>query len=204
MGFAVGVDVGSQSVKGLLLDDSGRIRAEAGSPLSISHPAPAWAEQDPRTWESALATVIGRLLQDAGIRGDQVSVLTLACQVDGVVPVDASGDPVGPAIIWLDRRAEAQTIALRESVGAQRLREITGLVADPSHTGPKIAWIREERPTVFAAAAAFPPASGYLVQRLTGRLMIDHANASSSLLYDVGQRAWSDELLAAVGVSPAP
>jgi xylulokinase len=203
MSFAVGVDVGSQSVKGVLLDDSGRMCAEAGSPVSIIHPESAWAEQDPRSWESALEAVVGKLLHDARLSADEVSALSLACQVDSVVPVDAAGDPVGPAIIWLDRRATVQADRLRDRVGAERLHGITGLVADPSHTGPKIAWIREEWPDVFAAAVAFPPAAGFLVQRLTGRLVIDHANASSSLLYDVGRRAWSDELLEAVGVSAA-
>ncbi len=195
MGFAVGVDIGSQSVKGVLLDGAGRVRAEAGSPVSIVHPAPAWAEQDPRSWEAALADVVGSLLRDAGLAPGDVSVLCLACQVDSVVPVDGAGEPVGPAIIWLDRRAEAQAVRLRDAVGAERLHEITGLVADPSHTGPKIAWLRDERPEVFAAAAAFPPAAGYLVRRLTGRLVLDHANASSSLLYDIERRAWSGELL---------
>ncbi|MDT7579681.1 MAG: xylulokinase [Pseudonocardiales bacterium] len=201
MGFAIGVDVGSQSVKGVLLDDGGRVCAEAGSPVSIVHPAPAWAEQDPRSWETGLAAVVGALLSDAHVKPDQVSALALACQVDSVVPVDAAGDPLGAAIIWLDRRAEVQAAELRDRVGAERLHQITGLVADPSHTGPKIAWLRSERPEVFAAAAAFPPTAGYLVQRLTGELVIDHANASSSLLYDLGRRAWSAELLAAVGVS---
>jgi xylulokinase len=202
MTFAVGVDIGSQSVKAVLLDDSGNVRAQAGSPVSIVHPAPAWAEQDPRSWESALEAVVAALLRDAHLSAEDVSVLALACQVDSVVPIDASGDPVGPAIIWLDGRAEVQADRLRNGVGARRLHEITGLVADPSHTGPKIAWLGDERPEVFAAAVAFPPAAGYLVRRLTGRLVIDHANASSSLLYDIERRSWSDELLRAVGVTP--
>jgi xylulokinase len=201
VGFAIGADVGSQSIKGVLLDDTGRIRAEAGSPVSIVHPAPAWAEQDPRSWESALAAVVGTLLHDARVPAAEVSTLALGCQVDGVVPIDADGEPVGRAIIWLDRRAEAQCEQLRARVGTDRLQRITGLVADPSHTGPKIAWVREEWPDVYAAAVAFPPVAGYLVRRLTGELVLDHANASSSLLYDVGERRWSAELLAAVGVS---
>src|SRR3954468_18525187 len=118
MGFAIGVDVGSQSVKGVLLDDGGRVCAEAGSPVSIVHPAPAWAEQDPRSWESGLGAVIGKLLYDARLRPEQVSSLALACQVDSVVPIDADGEPLDAAIIWLDRRAEVQADRLRNHVGA--------------------------------------------------------------------------------------
>src|SRR6185437_3876112 len=121
MGFAIGVDVGSQSIKGVLLDDSGAVRGEAGSPVSIVHPRPAWAEQDPGSWESALEAVVTQLRLDARLAPGDVTALALACQVDSVVPVDAAGDPVGAAIIWLDRRAEAQTTRLRERVGAERL-----------------------------------------------------------------------------------
>src|SRR5690349_2392966 len=148
MGFAVGVDVGSQSVKGVLLDDSGGARASASEPLSTSHPAPAWAEQDPNAWEAALAAVVRQLLAESGVAPGDVSVLSLAAQVDGVVPIDASGRALAPAIIWLDRRAEAQAARLAERVGEQRLRAITGLTVDPSHTAPKILWVREHQPDV--------------------------------------------------------
>ncbi|MFL6099797.1 MAG: FGGY-family carbohydrate kinase [Actinomycetales bacterium] len=203
MGFAVGVDVGSQSVKGVLLDDSGGTRAIASEPLSTAHPSPAWAEQEPRSWETALAAVVRRLLADAGVDPGDVRALSLAAQVDGVVAVDAAGRPLAPAIIWLDRRAEAETAGLVERVGADRLRAITGLTADASHTGPKILWVRAHLPEVAAAAVAFPPVCAYLVRWLTGRLVLDHANASSSLLYDVERRAWSQELLAVTGITPA-
>lgn len=201
MGFAVGVDVGSQSVKGVLLDDSGGIRTSASAPLSTAHPAPAWAEQDPRSWEAALAAVVRRLVVDARIAPADVDALSLAGQVDGVVPVDAGGAPIGPAVIWLDRRAEAEAAWLADRVGADRLRAITGLTADASHTGPKILWLQANRPDTVAATVAFPPVVGYLVRRLTGRLVIDHANASSSLLYDVQRRGWSDELLDVAGLT---
>src|SRR4051794_36693888 len=127
MGFAVGVDVGSQSVKGVLLDDSGGTRAIASEPLSTAHPSPAWAGQEPRSWETALAAVVRRLLADAGVDPADVRALSLAAQVDGVVAIDAAGRPLAPAIIWLDRRAEAETAGLVERVGADRLRAITGL-----------------------------------------------------------------------------
>jgi xylulokinase len=201
MGFAVGVDVGSQSVKALLLDHTGGTRATASEALSTAHPAPAWAEQDPRTWERALAAVVRRLVEEAGVSPADVHALCLAGQVDGVVPVDSAGAPLAPAIIWLDRRAGTEAAWLAEQVGVERLRAVTGLIPDPSHTGPKILWLRAHRPEVVARATAFPPVVGYLVSRLTGRLVIDHANASSSLLYDVQRRAWSAELLDVAGLT---
>lgn len=201
MAHVIGVDVGSQSVKGLLLDPDGTPCADACAPLAIAHPRPGEAEQDPRSWTDALAVVVRELVRGAGIAPGEVTALNLACQVDGVVAVDARGTALAPAIIWLDRRAELQTAQLLDRVGAERLFAVTGLVPDSSHTAPKILWLRAATPDVYAGAAAFPPVAGYLLQHLTGVLALDHANASSSLLYDVTARKWSAELLAAAGLT---
>jgi xylulokinase len=199
--FVLGVDVGSQSIKGVLLDPEGVQRAMASHPLTMTHPHGGWAEQDPRHWEEGIALVIAKALAAAGVAGSEVGVLSLACQVDGVVPLSPSGEALGPAIIWLDRRADVEAKALANDVGPDRLFKITGLIPDATHSGPKIMWLREHAPSTFANASAFPPAASYLLHRLTGRLAIDHANASSSLLYDLGSRRWSDELLDASGLS---
>jgi xylulokinase len=201
--YVIGIDVGSQSVKGVLLDPDGRASNPASHALSTSYPRPGWAEQDPGEWTLAIGTVIARLLENAGIHRDEVGALALACQVDGVVPMSADGDPLGPAIIWLDRRAEIHAELLTAALGAESLFEITGLVPDASHSGPKIMWLRENEPEAMAAAVAFPPCAGYLVHFLTGELVIDHANASSSLLYDLKARQWSEVLLEAAGLSPS-
>ncbi|MFZ1062934.1 MAG: FGGY family carbohydrate kinase [Acidimicrobiales bacterium] len=193
----LGVDVGSQSVKAVLLDPDGAQRASGAFALSMTHPRGGWAEQDPRDWYEGLRVVIAQCLESAGVDGREVAVLCLACQVDGVVPLALDGEALGPAIIWLDRRAHEQADTMAHRVGSQRLFEITGLVPDASHAGPKILWLRDHDVDTFERAAAFAPASGYLLYRLTGRLALDHANASSSLLYDVGERRWSAELLEA-------
>jgi len=198
--FAIGLDVGSQSIKGVLLDGDGIERASASTALTMTHPRGGWAEQDPRHFEEGIANVIAQLLSTAQCKGTDVRVLSLACQVDGVVPLSPSGEALGRAIIWLDRRADRQANEMVASIGGDRLFEITGLVPDASHSGPKILWLRDNDPAIFAAATAFPPVAGYLLHRLTGRLAVDHANASSSMLYGLRARAWSDELLDAVGL----
>jgi xylulokinase len=168
----------------------------------MSHPRPGWAEQDPRDWIVGVTSVIAQTLAGAHIHGDEVGVLALACQVDGVVALSALGEPLRSAIIWADRRADIEAEALAKAIGHERLFEITGLIPDPSHSGPKIMWLREHEPEVFAAATAFPPCAGFLVRFLTGELVLDHANASSSLLYDLRSRQWSDQALDASGLQP--
>ena len=201
MTFTIGLDVGSQSIKGVLLDGDGDERAAASTSLGMTHPRAGWAEQDPRHFEDGVASVIANLLQTSRCAGTDVGVLSLACQVDGVVPIASSGEPLGAAIIWLDRRADAQALTMAQTIGADRLFDITGLVPDASHSGPKVLWLRDHEPDRFAEAVAYPPVAGYLLHRFTGRLALDHANASSSMLYDVRTRAWSGELLEAFGLN---
>ena len=196
----IGLDVGSQSIKGVIIDGDGVVRATAASPLSMTHPHGGWAEQEPTDFEAGVATVIAALLVQTHCAGAEVAVLSLACQVDGVVPMSSTGEAVGPAIIWLDRRADVQADAMAASVGRERLFDITGLVPDASHSGPKILWLRDNDSETFASAVAFPPVAGYLLHRLTNRLALDHANASSSMLYDLRARQWSAELLETFGL----
>jgi xylulokinase len=195
MNLAIGLDVGSQSIKGVLLDGDGVEIASASSALAMNHPRAGWAEQDPRDFEQGAASVIANLLGATNSARSDVATLALACQVDGVVPLSSSGDALGPAIIWLDRRADQQAHAMAERIGRDRLFDMTGLVPDASHSGPKILWLRDNDPETYAAATAFPPVAGYLLHRLTNRLAVDHANASSSMLYDIRARRWSTELL---------
>jgi xylulokinase len=202
MGYLIGADIGSQSVKAILLDPDGREVGSAGQACTMSHPASGWAEQDPAQWRIGLAAAVQQVLESAGVRAAEVTHLGLASQVDGVVAVDAALKPLRPAIIWLDRRASEQAAALAERLGAARIFATTGLNADASHIAPKVMWLREHEPDTFRQALSFPPAGGYLLGWLTGVLAQDHANASSTLLYDVRTGTWDDAMLQAAGLDP--
>ncbi len=133
----------------------------------------------------------------AGVRPDEIAAVGIAAQVDGIVAVTASNEPLGPAPIWMDRRATTQVAEALARVGADEIRSISGANPDPSHGGPKIAWLREQLPD--RPAAYLPPAS-YLTAALTGARVVDPANASCLLLLDVATAAWSPMLLDAFGV----
>ncbi len=187
--------MGSQSTKGLLLDEEGRVLAEASAAYPISYPHAGWAEQDPQAWISAIETVIPRLLADAGVHRELVTAIGLATQVDGLVAVDPSLTPLAPAMIWIDRRATQQTTRLRDSLGEASVLRTTGLNIDACHVAPKIMWFREERPEFLGRTRAYLLPGSYLVAQLTGEIVVDHANASSTMLYDVEARTWSPTLL---------
>jgi xylulokinase len=196
----IGIDVGSQSVKGVLCDPDGSPRASAAHPCGMTHPASGWAEQDPAEWQAGICAVVRSLLETTAIDPSEVACIGLACQVDGVVPVDRELRPLRPAIIWLDKRAVTQAGRLVSALGADAVFQTTGLVADASHTAPKMMWLRDEEPDVFRESALLLAPAAYLLGWLTGRPLQDHANASSSLVYDVARRGWSEPLLEAAGL----
>jgi xylulokinase len=196
----IGIDVGSQSIKGCLLDPDGDVLAVGRQGCTMSHPASGWAEQDPAEWHVGLVSVVYEMLERAGVAGREVGQLGLACQVDGVIPVDPALRPLRDAIIWLDRRAAAEAAALVDAVGERELFELTGLNCNASHTAPKMMWLRDNEPDIYAEARWLPAVGGYLVAWLTGEVMLDHANASSTLLYDVGEAGWSERLVGAAGI----
>lgn len=197
MAHVIGCDVGSQSLKGVLVDADGVTVTGASATYELSFPHPGWAEQDPEGWLLALRSVISALLERGGVAAGDVGALGLASQVDGVVAVDAQGRHLRPAIIWMDRRAEPQRRALGGRIPEERIFDLTGLNLDSSHVAPKILWLRDEEPETYREASSFLLPGSYLVHRLTGERVVDYSNASSTMLYDVRSRGWSEEMLSA-------
>ncbi|MEZ4404519.1 MAG: FGGY-family carbohydrate kinase [Kofleriaceae bacterium] len=190
MAHVVGLDLGTQSCKAVVYDLALAARGLGRAPIATTFPRPGWAEQDPRQWEAAVAAAVGAALADAGLAGADVIGLGVTGQLDGMVAVDAAGEPLSPCWPWLDRRAGASVPAL----DADRVLAVTGQVVDPGHLGPKARhWDRLGGPR----AAAFHAPVSYLVERLTGARVIDPSQASTTLLYDLAAGAWSAELCAA-------
>lgn len=198
--YAIGCDVGSQSLKGILLDPAGRVAAVASASYDVEYPRAGWAEQDPRVWRRALADVVGDLLRTSSVDARAVAALGLASQVDGLVAVDERGEPLHPAIIWLDRRATEQTRRLRVTIADDEVRAITGLNDDASHVAAKALWLRDERPDVYERAAGLLLPGSALVAWLTGERLLDHANASSTMLYGLVERGWSARMQDVTGI----
>src|SRR5215212_4331466 len=191
MEYVIGCDVGSQGTKAILLSTTGEYVGEAYEGYPIDYPHPLWAEQPVERWLNALMLAIRRLLSDSGIRSKQVRALSLATQVDGVIPIDAAGEALHPAIIWMDRRASAQCEQVRQDLDDAQIFQLTGLNLDATHVAPKIRWLADQQPQIYARAAYFLLPGSYMAYALTGELGVDYSNASSTLLLDVHTKAWS-------------
>jgi xylulokinase len=197
----LGVDVGSQSIKAVIIDESGDVVSSGCAPLTMAHEHDGWADQDPYAYCTALRDAVRAATQ--GVQADRVVAMGLGSQVDGVVACDADGTPLRRAIIWLDRRATKQCEKLVASVGAESLTQRTGLVADASHSAPKMMWIRDNEPQVWQCAAMLAPVGSYVLHYLSGTHAQDAANASSTMVYDVTKGDFDTELCDAADLDPA-
>ncbi len=203
MEYVIGCDVGSQSTKAILLAYAGEVLGEAAVDYAIDYPQPVWAEQPVERWTAALTGAVQQLLAQTGVRPEQVRGLGLASQVESVVPLDHAGRPLRSAILWMDRRATAQCERVRAAMGAEAVLELTGLNLDPSHVAPKIRWVADHQPELYARAARFLQPGSYVAYHLTGEQAVDYSNASAALLLDIRTKAWSPEMCAQFGIDPA-
>src|SRR5215217_3930320 len=148
----LGLVVSTTGAKALLIDGAGAIVASASTPLSLSTPRPLWSEQDPHEWWAGIATSIRQALDEAGADGADVAAIGLTGQMHGLVLLDAQGEVLRPAILWNDQRTAAQCDEIRQRLGQQRLIAITGNEALTGFTAPKILWVAEHEPEVYARA----------------------------------------------------
>ena len=191
MEYVIGCDVGTQGTKAILLSLTGECVGEAYQGYAIDYPHPLWAEQPVERWSDALVVVIRQILSESGVSAKNVRALSLATQVDGVVPVNVDGLPLRPAMIWMDRRASAQCELVLQSLSREQVFRLTGLNLDSAHVAPKIRWLAEQQPEIFERSRYFLLPGSYLAYWLTGEIAVDYSNASSTLLLDVHTKTWS-------------
>ena len=199
--YVIGCDVGSQGTNAVLHAADGRLVDSAYQGYDASYPHPGWAEQDPQVWIDAVVDTVGRLVSRVPEGAGAIQGLSFGSQLDGVVACDAGGEPVRPAMIWMDRRAEAQAAAVAERVDPGEFYRLVGANLDSSHAAFKALWIRDEEPEVFARVVHLMPPGSYVLHRVTGTLAVDYSNASSLALLDPRTRRWSDAALGAVELS---
>lgn len=205
MQYVIGVDIGTQSTKALLVDGDGTIIAKHSVGYQPDTPKLLWAEQWPLVWFDAVLECIARCVEQAREQGIEASAIRAVCVSSlyggSGIPVDNDIKPLHPCLIWMDRRATAQVDQVRESVDLERLYAITGNGVDSYYGFTKMLWLRDNRPDVWAATRYFLPPNAYVIYLLTGEIAVDHSSAGNiGGVYDVGRRDWSDVMLDMLGI----
>lgn len=200
MAILLGIDLGTSSVKSILMDEAGRILAIGQESYTFDIPREGWAEQDPDVWWTASVRTIRQALDHARIKPGEITGISFSGQMHGLVPLGVDGRPVRKAIIWCDQRSADQVERIRNEIGVERLGEITG---NPVATGfqlPSLLWMKEHEPDSLDEVRTILLPKDYVRYRLTGMLSTDLTDAASTLAFDTRRAVWSDELIHALGL----
>lgn len=194
----LGIDLGTSGVKLLLLDDARTVVATADAAVPQLRPQPTRSEQHPADWWTAVETSVAQLRAQAPAAWAQVRGIGLSGHMHGAVVLDAQGQVLRPAILWNDGRASAECAQLESAVPSSR--QITGNLAMPGFTAPKLLWLRTHEPAVFDQIRTVLLPKDWLRLQLTGDMASDMSDASGTLWLDVQARAWSPAMLQACGL----
>lgn len=191
----LGIDVGTSSVKAVLIDENDKLIAQGSAPLMVSRPQPLWSEQAPNDWWDATVAAVQALPAD---KRKQVKGIGLSGQMHGATLLDEKDQPLRPAILWNDGRCEAECKMLEAR--EPNSRKITGNIAMPGFTAGKLIWVAEHEPEVFSKVKTVLLPKDFVRLQLTGEKISDMSDSAGTLWLDVAKRDWSDDMLAATGL----
>ncbi|MGN1123152.1 MAG: xylulokinase [Eubacterium sp.] len=197
--YYIGIDLGTSSCKILLVDEQGAIVNSVTEEYPIYFPSPAWSEQNPVDWWNACISGIEKLI--SSVDKSLVAGIGTAGQMHGLVVLDENDEVIRPAILWNDARTAKQVDYLNEAVGKDKLSKYTANIAFAGFTAPKLLWMRENEPQLFQKISKIMLPKDYIVYRLTGVHSTDYSDASGTLLLDVKNKQWSDEMCSICSIS---
>ena len=194
----IGVDLGTSSVKLLLMDVAGDIKSIVTREYPLSFPKPGWSEQNPEDWYSALVDCIKELTKDCD--KTQIEGISFSGQMHGMVILDDKDNVIRPAILWNDGRTQAECDYLNNEIGREKISSYTANMALTGFTAPKLLWVRKHEPENFAKIKKVMLPKDYIAYKLSGVHCTDVSDASGMLLMDVKNKCWSKEMLEICGL----
>ncbi|HRX65554.1 MULTISPECIES: xylulokinase [Mesotoga] len=199
MGTFFGIDVGTNSVKGISVDKSGRILTSSSNPIPMETPKPGWSQQHPEIWWDAVCIALRELVAKGG---GPPSAISVSGQMHSLVAVDAEGKVVYPAILWCDQRTESQCAKVTDLLGGEE--KVIGSFGNPVLTGftlPKILWLAESEPERFKKIKKWMLPKDYIVMKLTGRVVTDFSDASGTSMLDI-EGEFDERIPEIIGIDP--
>lgn len=200
MAYLMGIDLGTSSLKTIIIDEIGNVKALSARPYQFASPCGGYAEHDPREWWKACCETVKEALAACGAPASEVKGVSFSGQMHGAVLLDKDFNVIRPAILHCDARSSVQVEKIKDALGMDKVRE---LVMNPVYTGfllPSLMWVRDNEPENYAKVKyAFLP-KDYLKFRMTGEVSSDYSDASATLAYDIKNNCWSEEILKAVDI----
>ena len=196
----LGIDISTTGAKALLIDEKGNVVSSSTTSFMLSTPHPLWSEQKPHDWWEGIVRSICQVLQQAGITGSEISAIGMTGQMHGLVLLDEHGEVLRPAILWNDQRTGSQCDEIRTRLGKERLIRLTGNDALTGFTAPKVLWVQQNEPEIFAKVRHILLPKDYIRYKLTGEYSVDKAGGSGTILFDLEERTWSGEVLAGLDI----
>lgn len=197
--YYIGIDLGTSSVKLLLVDESGVIHGSASREYPLYFPQPGWSEQNPEDWWIAVKSALAELT--ANIDVNEIAGIGCGGQMHGLVILDENDEVIRPAILWNDGRTADEVEFLNNVIGKETLSSLTANIAFAGFTAPKILWVQKNEPENFKRIKKIMLPKDYINYKLTGVHCCDYSDASGILLLDVEHKCWSKEMLAICGVT---
>lgn len=197
--YYIGIDLGTSSIKLLLVDETGQIWHTVTREYPLLFPQPGWSEQEPAHWWQAVREGIPALLQ--GFDAAKVAGIGAGGQMHGLVALDEADQVIRPAILWNDGRTFREVEYLNDTIGRERLSALTANIAFAGFTAPKLLWMRRNEPENFRRIRRIMLPKDYINYKLTGVHCCDYSDASGMLLLDVQHKCWSREMLDICGIT---
>jgi xylulokinase len=198
--YSIGIDTSTTATKALLMRADGQVVAVASSEYTYDTPRPLWSEQHPDLWWLATVASVRQVLDRAGVNPTEIKGVGLTGQMHGLVLLDAAGQVLRPAILWNDQRTAAECDQIRALLGKEHFIQITGNDALTGFTAPKVLWVKNHEPEIFAQIRQILLPKDYVRFKLTGGYATDKAGAAGTVLFDLRQRNWSSEVVTALGI----
>ena len=203
MRAVLGIDIGTTSVKAILVDSNGAVFAESEVEHPVSVPRPGWSEQRPEMWWRSAIQAVRKTLHSANCRSSRVEIaaIGLSGQMHSSVFLDGEGEVIRPALLWNDVRTSAQCRRILDYMGLDGLRGAVGNLPLEGFTAPKLLWLRENEPENYDRMRTLLLPKDYIRYRMSGEYATEPSDAAGTLLYDVRRRVWSEPVLQALEVS---
>ncbi len=201
MKYVIGIDLGTSAVKVLLVDQEGEIRYEVSKSYPLIQEQQGYSEQDPNVWVKETLAGLAELIQARPCAPEQIEGISFSGQMHGLVLVDEHGQPLRNAILWNDTRTTNQCQEIYQTIGEERLLDITKNPALEGFTLPKMLWVKQHEPDIYGRASTFLLPKDYLRYKLTGQLAMDYSDAAGTLLLDIEANTWSEEICQALEIN---